>query len=164
MPALHKLSSAKVRTATAGKYSDGGGLWLVKREDGGAQWVLRVTIHGRRREMGIGSLQTVGLKEARETAEKWRGVVREGKDPIKVRDRQRRLASKDDHTLEAVALEAFEARKSQLKGDSKAGRWFSPLELHVLPKIGKVPVEDSDQQDIKTTLAPLWHENADTAQ
>ena len=80
---MNKLSSAKVRTAPPGKYSDGGGLWLVKRDDGGAQWVLRVTIHGRRREMGIGSIQAVSLKEARETAEKWRAVVREGKDPIK---------------------------------------------------------------------------------
>jgi hypothetical protein len=43
-------------------------------------------------------------------------------------------------TLAAVAEEAFEARKAQLKGDGKAGRWFSPLELHVLPKLGRVPV------------------------
>jgi len=32
-----------------GKHCDGAGLWLIKREDGGAQWVLRVTVHGRRR-------------------------------------------------------------------------------------------------------------------
>ena len=163
MPALNKLSSAKVRTAPPGKYSDGGGLWLVKRDDGGAQWVLRVTIHGRRREMGIGSIQAVSLKEARETAEKWRAVVREGKDPIKERERQRRLAERQEHTLASVALEAFEARKSQLKGDGKAGRWFSPLELHVLPKIGKVPVDEIDQRDIKNALEPIWHEKADTA-
>jgi len=160
---LNKLSSAKVRTAPPGKYSDGGGLWLVKRDDGGAQWVLRVTIHGRRREMGIGSIQAVSLKEARETAEKWRAVVREGKDPIKERERQRRLAERQEHTLASVALEAFEARKSQLKGDGKAGRWFSPLELHVLPIIGKVPVDEIDQRDIKNALEPIWHEKADTA-
>ncbi|MDF3350021.1 integrase arm-type DNA-binding domain-containing protein [Sulfitobacter sp. KE34] len=163
MAALNKLSSAKVRTAPPGKYSDGGGLWLVKRADGGAQWVLRLTVHGRRREMGIGNLQAVSLKEARAAAEKWRAVVREGKDPIKERDRLKRLAARDEHTLSSVALEAFEARKSQLKGDGKAGRWFSPLELHVLPKIGKVPVEEIDQQDIKNALEPIWHEKADTA-
>ncbi|MEQ5827596.1 integrase arm-type DNA-binding domain-containing protein [Sulfitobacter sp. NFXS29] len=163
MAALNKLSSAKVRTAPPGKYSDGGGLWLVKREDGGAQWVLRVTVHGRRREMGIGNLQAVTLKEARAAAEKWRAVVREGKDPIKERERQRRLSERQDHTLASVAREAFESRKSQLKGDGKAGRWFSPLELHVLPKIGKVPVEELDQQDIKNALEPIWHDKADTA-
>ena len=55
-------------------------------------------------------------------------------------------------TLDTVAREAFEARKAQLKGDGKAGRWFSPLELHVLPKLGQMPVEDLDQNDIKAAL------------
>lgn len=161
--ALNKLSAAQVKSLGPGKYSDGGGLWLHKREDGGAQWFLRVTVHGRRREMGLGALRDVSLKEARETAAKWRGVARQGKDPIKERERRRREAAKADHTLSAVAEEAFEARKAQLKGDGKAGRWFSPLELHVLPKLGRVPVEELDQQDIRNTLAPIWHTKADTA-
>lgn len=163
MGTLNKLSAARVKSADLGKHSDGGGLWLHKRADGGAQWFLRVTIRGRRREMGLGSLQYVSLKEARETAEKWRTVARQGKDPIKERDRLRRADAKKDQTLSIIASEAFEARKAELKGDGKAGRWFSPLELHVLPKIGHIPVEDIDQQDIKNTLAPIWHTKADTA-
>ncbi|MGK7652425.1 tyrosine-type recombinase/integrase [Roseovarius sp. B08] len=164
MPAQHKLTASQVKHAKPGKHSDGAGLWLHKREDGGAQWVLRVTVHGRRREMGLGRLSDVSLKEARDTAERWRAVVREGKDPIKERERLRREAMREDHTLATVAAEAFEARKAQLKGDGIAGRWFSPLELHVLPKLGKVPVEDIDQRDIKNTLEPIWHSKADTAQ
>ena len=45
MPTLNRLSAVKVNTAPPGKYSDGGGLWLHKRDDGGAQWVLRVSVH-----------------------------------------------------------------------------------------------------------------------
>ena len=30
-------------------------------------------------------------------------------------------------------------------------------------KLGRVPIEDIDQQDIKNTLAPIWHKKADTA-
>ena len=67
---LNRLSAVKVRTCEPGKYADGGGLWLHKREDGGGQWVLRVTIHGRRREMGLGAMTEVSLKEAREAADK----------------------------------------------------------------------------------------------
>ena len=163
MRALNKLTAAQVKSAAPGKYSDGGGLWLHRRPDGGAQWFLRVTVHGRRREMGLGSLQYVSLKEARETADKWRAIARQGLDPIKEREKERRLAAKADHTLAAVTNEAFEARKAQLKGDGKAGRWLSPLELHVLPKIGRVPIEEIDQRDIKNTLAPIWHTKADTA-
>jgi integrase len=163
MRSLNKLTAAQVKNSAPGKHSDGGGLWLHKRPDGGGQWFLRVTVHGRRREMGLGSLLYVSLKEAREEAAKWRALVRQGKDPIKERERERQLAARADHTLASVAAEAFEARKAELKGDGKAGRWFSPLQLHVLPKIGRVPIEELDQQDIKNTLQPIWHTKADTA-
>ena len=168
MRALNKLTTTQAKKAAPGKYSDGGGLWLFKRPDGGAQWVLRVSIHGRRREMGLGRYDPDGryglsLKDARASADEWRAVARSGKDPIKERERQRREAAKEDHTLESVSLEAFEARKAELKSDGKSGRWFSPLQLHVLPKLGRVPVEDLDQRDIKNTLEPIWHTKADTA-
>jgi len=80
--ALNKLSVLAVKNAGPGKTSDGGGLWLYKREYGPGQWVFRYTLHGRRREMGLGSTQTVSLKDARATADKWRGIVAKGFDPI----------------------------------------------------------------------------------
>lgn len=163
MRVIHRLSAAQVKNAEPGKYADGGGLWLHKREDGGAQWVLRVTVHGRRREMGLGRLADVSLKDAREAANEWRALARQGTDPIKERERRRRQAAKEDHTLAQIAQDTFEARKAELKRDGKAGRWFSPLELHVLPKIGKVPVEELDQRDIRDTLAPIWHTKPDPA-
>lgn len=163
MRALHKLTAARVKNAGPGKYSDGGGLWLHKRRDGGAQWFLRVTVYGNRREMGLGPLHDVSLKEAREQADKWRLVARQNKDPIKERERERKEAAKERHTLAVVAERAFEARKAELKGDGKAGRWFTPLELHVLPRLGQTPIEEIDQNDIRMTLAPIWHDKADTA-
>lgn len=160
---MHRLSARAVTTLGPGKYADGAGLWLYKREDDGAQWVFRYTIHGRRREMGLGAFPAVSLKDARSAAEQWRSVVRDGKDPIKERERARREAERDIHLLKDIALDAFESRKAELKGDGVAGRWFSPLELHVLPKLGKVPVSEIDQKDIRDTLAPIWHTKADTA-
>lgn len=160
---LHKLTALQVKNAMPGKYSDGGGLWLVKRPDGGGQWVLRVTVHGRRREMGLGSLTAVTLKEARDAADRWRVLVRSEKDPIHERRKQRREALKKLHLLKDIASDAFEARKAELKGDGKAGRWFSPLELHILPKLGKTPVSEIDQVSIRDVLAPMWHSKAETA-
>jgi len=164
MRAMHRLSARAVQTLGPGKYADGAGLWLYKRNDGGAQWVLRYTIHGRRREMGLGSALQVSLKEAREAAEKWRAVIRNGKDPIKEQARQRREEASRSPLLADIALDAFEARKAELKEDGKAGRWFSPLELHILPKLGKVPVSEIDQRDIRDVLSPIWHSKAETAQ
>ncbi len=160
---VNKLNNATVKAAGRGKHSDGGGLWIYKNADGGAKWVLRYTLHGRRHEMGLGAYPSVSLKEARESAEKWRAVVRNGKDAIKERERQRRVAERNMHILGDIALDAFESRKAELKGDGKAGRWFTPLELHVLPKLGCMPIGEIDQTDIRNTLAPIWHTKADTA-
>ncbi|MFG1327499.1 tyrosine-type recombinase/integrase [Xanthobacter autotrophicus] len=161
---LNRLSAIAVRSAAAGKHADGGGLWLHKRLDGGAQWFFRFTVHGRRREMGLGAATDVSLREAREAADRGRAVVRQSLDPIKERERERREAARTLHYLKDIALDAFESRKAELKGDGKAGRWFTPLELHVLPKLGSVPVADIDQKDIRDTLAPIWHVKAETAQ
>ncbi|WP_082677580.1 tyrosine-type recombinase/integrase [Ruegeria profundi] len=163
MRATNRLSASFAKTAPTGKHCDGAGLWLVKREDGGAQWVLRVTVHGRRREMGLGGYPTLSLANARSAAQRWRSVAAEGRDPVKEREAEARAARREGVSLAVLTAEAFEARKAELKGDGKAGRWLSPLNGHVLPKLGKVPITDIDQRDIRDTLAPIWHTKADTA-
>ena len=89
--------------------------------------------------MGLGSYPAVSLKEAREQSDIHRALVRQGTDPIKQRAREQREAVRNLHVLKDIALDAFESRKAELKDDGKAGGWLSPLELHVLPKLGKVP-------------------------
>lgn len=163
MAALHKLSALTVKNARVGKYCDGGGLWLVKTASGGGKWVLRLSVHGRRREMGLGSLREVSLKRARELAAHWRGVAAAGRDPVKERAAQLREQARADTSLRTITMEAFEARKAELKGDGKAGRWLSPLELHILPRLGRTPIEELDQRDLRDALAPIWHDKADTA-
>ena len=163
MRARNRLTAGFLKTAPVGKHCDGAGLWLVKRDDGGAQWVLRVTVHGRRREMGLGGYPSLGLAEARKIATRWRDVAAAGRDPVKEREAEERAARREDISLAILTADAFESRKAELKGDGTAGRWLSPLTLHVLPKLGRVPVTDLDQRDIRDTLAPIWHTKADTA-
>ncbi|WP_375628936.1 MULTISPECIES: tyrosine-type recombinase/integrase [unclassified Bartonella] len=163
MALMNRLNARAVATLGAGKYNDGAGLLLHKRKDGGAQWIYRFTIHGRRREMGLGALRDVSLKQARELATGWRSVLREGRDPIKERNKQKREAISNLHYLKDIALDAFESRKAELKGDGKDGRWFLPLKLHILPKLGCLPVSEITQTEIRNTLAPIWHTKAATA-
>lgn len=160
---LNRLKATEVKSAAPGKHSDGGGLWLHQREGGKGQWVLRLTVHGRRREMGLGSTQDVSLKDARALAGKWRALAAQEVDPIKQREKERREALRNLHLLKDIAEDAFNSRKADLKGDGEAGRWFSPLKLYVLPKLGKVPVAEIDQIDIRDALSPIWHTKADTA-
>ncbi|WP_375707158.1 tyrosine-type recombinase/integrase, partial [Bartonella sp. AA126HLJHH] len=136
---------------------------LHKRKDGGAQWLYRYTIHGRRREMGLGALRNVSLKKARELANQWRSVLHEGRDPIKERNKQKREAISNLHYLKDIAIDAFESRKAELKNDGKDGDWFLPLRLHILPKLGCLPVSEITQTEIRNTIAPIWHTKAVTA-
>ena len=160
---LNALSPAFVKNAPPGKHADGAGLWLIKRTDGGAQWVLRVSLGGKRREMGLGSLIDVSLKEAREVAAEYRKLAKQGVDPISKRQAQRRELLRPKGNLTTIAELAYEAKKSELKNDGVNARWFSPLKLHVLPQLGNLNVEEISQQDIAQTLKPIWDEKAETA-
>lgn len=160
---INKLSSLAVKQSPAGKFCDGLGLWLIKSDSDTGNWVLRIVVHGRRREMGLGSIADVSLKEARDAAAHWRFVVRSGKDPIREREREKRERARNMHLLADVAKDAFEARKAELKDDGKAGRWSTPLDLHVIPKLGKTPVAEIDQIAIRDALKPIWHSKAETA-
>ncbi|MBB4077237.1 integrase [Bartonella fuyuanensis] len=164
MALMNPLNARSVATLGAGKYNNGAGLILHKRKDGGAQWILRYTLHGCRREMGLGALRDVSLKQARELATGWRSVLREGRDPIKEREKQKREAISNLHYLKDIALEAFESRKAELKNDGKNGSWFLPLRLHILPKLGCLPVSEITQTEIRNILTPIWHSKAATAE
>lgn len=164
MGAINRLSAIAATKLGPGKYCDGAGLWLHKHSSNSGQWVLRVTVHGNRREMGLGPFPIISLKAAREEADKWRAIARTHVDPIKERERQKRETARNLHLLKDIALDAFESRKAELKGNGENGRWFSPLEHHILPKLGKIPVAEIDQNDIRDTLAPIWHAKAATAE
>ena len=63
---LHRLPS-KVANLPSGEHADGGELYLYKRNDGSAQWVLRYTLFKRRHEMGLGSFPNVSLIRSKDS-------------------------------------------------------------------------------------------------
>lgn len=155
------LTAMQANALDQGKYADGQGLWLCKSRKDAGKWMLRLAIDGKRREMGLGRWPDVSIAEARERAAEARRMLRDGIDPILEREK---LELRSDRLTLAQAVQAcFEARQAELKGDGKAGRWLSPLNIHVLPKIGKLPIEDIDQHSIMQVLEPIWHMKADTA-
>ncbi len=113
--------------------------------------------------MDLGALRDVSLKQARELATGWRAVLREGRAPIKEREKRKREAMRNLHYLKDIALDAFESRKAELKNDGKDGNWFSPLKLHILPKLGCLPISEITQTEIRNILAPICHTKAGAA-
>jgi hypothetical protein len=95
-PRAPSLTAAFVNTVkTAGKYHDGKGtgLFLLVKETGRRSWVQRLTVRGKRRDIGLGSPAFVTLAEAREAAQRNKRVALEGRDPLAERARARQVPS-----------------------------------------------------------------------
>jgi hypothetical protein len=88
MATLHKLTGRKCKLAGPGRIFDGGGLLLFTKANGTKYFMLRYTIHGRRREMGMGPYGKgqVTLQEARDKAAAARRILRDGIDPMRARN------------------------------------------------------------------------------
>lgn len=165
--AKNNLTAVAIQAAPSGKLADGAGLILVKTETAG-KWLYRYSFAGSRREMGLGSYPAITLAAARKARDKWAGVLAGGKDPITERERQKAAEKAEmdrtDPTLAEVAATVFESRKAGLRGDGVRGRWFSPLAVHVLPKIGGLRISQIHQSDIHRALKPIWATKVATAE
>ena len=88
------------------RVSDGGGLLLEVRPSGAKVWLCRLTVAGKRRDMGLGGYPAVTLKAARDAARKARELAGAGTDPISRRDADaaaRRAAREAETTAEREA-------------------------------------------------------------
>ena len=89
MPAVKSraLSAAMVKNVTQpGTYTDGEGLTLRVAPTGGKRWVLRATIDGKQRNIGLGGYPAVSLSEARQAAQDTQQEIRDGTDPVAERE------------------------------------------------------------------------------
>lgn len=159
---LHNvLTQMRAKNLGEGKHPDGQGLWLVKRSQLAGKWILRIVVSGKRREMGLGRWPDVSISEARERAAAARKQVRDGIDPVL--ERTKRKHAPGAITLAETVQGCFEAKKAELKNEGANGRWLSSLNLYVLPKIGKLPVVDIDQHQLKATFEPIWQSKPEAA-
>src|SRR2546423_13697743 len=72
----NKLAPVNLKRLRAGLHGDGGGLWFQVTPNGrGRSWVFRYSFNGKPHEMGVGSLNTVSLSEARERARECRRLL-----------------------------------------------------------------------------------------
>ena len=154
------LSPLKIKALTrAGRYADGNGLYLVVDDGGAKRWVLRTLVHGKRRDMGLGSLQLVSLPEARKRAAANRLIARDGGDPIA----QRRQANRAVLTFKE-ATEAVHASHSKgWKNPKHRDQWINTLRDYAFEKIGAKRVNAVTTADVLQVLTPIWLEKPETA-
>ena len=154
------LSAAFVRTVPKpGRYCDGHGLYLLVTDTGARCWVQRLTIRGRRRELGLGGFPLVSLAEAREQAFANRKQARSGGDPL-----AEKRKDQDVPTFEEAAARVIEIHRPSWKNGGKSeAQWESSLRQYVFPRLGRRSVSDVTTADVMSVLTPIWHEKPETA-
>lgn len=166
---LKRLTALKVsRTGKPGLYADGGGLYFQISSSGGRSWIFRYRMGGRKtpRDMGLGSLNTVSLSEAREKATEARKFIDQGIDPIEARKAARSAQALDDAkamTFKACATAYIDAHKAGWRNAKHAEQWTATLETYAYPKFGKLPVAAIDVGLVLKVLEPIWKTKTETA-
>jgi integrase len=165
------LTVLGVKNARPGRHADGDGLYLLVKPTGARSWLLRVQVDGRRRDIGLGSVDLVGkrdpaeaglpilhrrkltLLEAREKAGILSRIAKAGRDPISERDKER------------AAIPTFKEAAEKCHGDLKSGwapknaaGFLASLKEHAFPALGKIPVDQVEASQIRDMLAPIWND------
>ncbi len=164
-----ELSPLEVRRLSQpGRWSVGGvdGLALQVTESGARSWVLRVTVTGRQREMGLGSFPSVPLAEARENARAHRTRVEQGDDPIATRRAAQSafIAERNaQQSFAVVAAQYIAQHEKAWKNDKHAGQWQATLRTYAEPVLGALFVRDVTTAHVIKVLEPIWANKTETA-
>ncbi|WP_245224457.1 tyrosine-type recombinase/integrase [Ruegeria sp. HKCCE4150] len=143
-----------------GRYADGRGLYLIVSDHGSRWWQWRGTVNGRRREIGMGSVYTLSLADAREKAAEWHQIARSGSDPAEHRDRQRgEIVSFEEASRQVWADQV----DGVARNDKHRKQWISSLETYAFPTIGNRPIAIVTQSDFLGVLSAIWIQKPETA-
>lgn len=149
------LNSRQCETLGPGRHSDSNGLYLLVKDSGARSWVARLTISGRRVDLGLGPFPAVGLKDARLKMAEIRAAVARGEDPRREKARVK--------TFREVADDYLAHQLDGLRNDKHKAQWRTTLETYAFPVLGDMPVDQIEAADIEKALRPIWASKPETA-
>jgi len=153
---LHRLSARAVAAILHGggvgkRVSDGGNLYIR-----GTAWVFLYERHGRQREIGLGSLLSVSLAEAREKAAGCRSKLGKDIDPLDVKEAATAAAKAPKApTFGDVADMVFAAKSPSWRSAVHAQQWQSSVARFCEP-IRDTPIDRIDDMAARSILIPIW--------
>ena len=161
-----RLTAIAVRQLRgAGRYPDGGGLYLQITPTGARSWIFRYRVAGRERQMGLGPLEFVSLAEAREKARAARLQRYNGEDPLGARiGRRPKAVSAPKGVTFREAMNAYiETNKAAWRNEKHIQQWSSTLETYAVPHFGGKALADIETADVLNALKPIWLTKSETA-
>ena len=145
------ITAAEAKSiSTPGAHYAGETLYLHVAPGGSKSWVQRLTIHGRRCDIGLGGFPVVTLAEARDKAYQNRKLARAGGDPLAEKRKARTPIFRE------AAGKTFEANRARWRSDKTARNWEQGLEKYILPVLGELRVDRIRREDVLRVLTPIW--------
>jgi integrase len=164
---INQLTATRVqKVSTPGIYADGAGLYLQVTGKHAKSWLLRYSLRGKAREMGLGSLRKVSLAEARSKAAECHKLLDGHQDPIEHRKAQRAAAAlggAKTMTFKEAAAKYVAMRSKGLKNAKHAAQWGTTLATYAEPVLGSLPVRDITTGLVHQVLEPIWTTKPETA-
>jgi integrase len=160
-----KLNARKVAALTKpGRYSDEGhpNLYLFITPNGGKRWTFLYRLGGKRREMGLGSVTSVGLKEARDKAAEKRRLVAAGIDPIEASAAEEK-AGRSVPMFGIFADSYIQTHRPKFKNPKHVRQWELTLGDTYCRAIRSKPLNEIGTEDVLTVLKPVWQSVPETA-
>jgi len=155
-----RLTAVGVRNIKRpGRYHDGNGLCLFVDDSGAKRWLLRTVIAGKRRDIGLGSVQLVSLADAREEAARLRKSARAGGNPLAERRRERVTVP----TFKEAALKVHASHSASFRNAKHKAGWLSSLDMYAFPHIGEMRVDAITSAEVLKALNTIWLKRPETA-
>lgn len=167
MPAIkhNALTAAQVRALKEpGTYADGNGLNLRIDAGGGKRWFQRITVDGKRRNVGLGAYPAVSLSDARHAALDNLAAIRQGIDPIAEKRAAREIARRPAiPTFRQASQIVINLRGPRWGNARHQKQWPESLAIHAFPLIGHKTVDSITTADTLAVLEPIWLTKCETA-
>lgn len=164
---VHQLTATQVQRLKApGMYPDGAGLYLQVTGGNAKSWLLRYSLRGNAREMGLGSLRKVSLADARRKAADCHRLLEDHVDPIEHRKAARAaaaLTSAKTIRFKEAAARYIVMRSKGLKNAKHAAQWGTTIATYAEPILGELSARDINVDHIHRVLEPIWTTKPETA-
>jgi len=150
------LTDIRVRNARpaakAYKLSDGGGMYLLVKPDGGRYWWLDYRFAGKRRTLALGVYPTTTLSRARNQRDEARRLLAQDIDPSATKKAKKRAAKvARENTFELIAREWLANQRQKLTPRCSA-LILARLEADIFPQIGSRPIAEIDAPELLDVL------------